>query len=143
MTGEAAYQFLDTNILVYAHDRSAGKKHELAKALVQKLWDTGNGCLSIQVLQEFYVTVTRKVPQPVPFDTAARIISDLGFWRIHAPEAKDVLGAIDLQQRYQLSFWDAMVVWSAAELGCRVIWSEDLNPGQVYDGVRLQNPFEG
>jgi predicted nucleic acid-binding protein len=143
MAGNDSYQFLDTNILVYAHDRSAGQKHERAKELVQELWDTGAGCLSIQVLQEFYVTVTRKVPQPVPVDTAARVISDLAFWRLHAPEARDVLGAIDLQQRYQLSFWDAMVVWSAAELGCRAIWSEDLNPGQVYDGVRLQNPFEG
>lgn len=142
MTGNEPYQFLDTNILVYAHDRSAGRKHELARELVQKLWDTGAGCLSIQVLQEFYVTVTRKVPQPVPVDVVTRVISDLAFWRIHAPDAKDVLGAIDLQQRYRLSFWDAMVVWSAAELGCGVIWSEDLNPGQVYDGVRLQNPFE-
>lgn len=137
-----AYQFLDTNILVYAHDKSAGRKHEQAKALIQKLWGSGTGCLSVQVLQEFYVTVTQKVPQPLDVESAVRIIEDLAFWRIYGPDAKDVLGAIDIQRRYRISFWDAMIVWSAAQLKCDIIWSEDLNPGQVYEGVELLNPFK-
>lgn len=136
------HQFLDTNILVYAHDKSAGRKHEQAKTLIQNLWGSGTGCLSIQVLQEFYVTVTQKVPQPLDVESTVRIIEDLAFWRIYAPTAKDVLNAIDVQQRYMISFWDAMIVWSAAQLKCDIIWSEDLNPGQIYEGVELLNPFK-
>jgi predicted nucleic acid-binding protein len=142
MSDNLAYQFLDTNVLVYVHDKSAGKKHEQAKALIQKLWDSENGCLSVQVLQEFYVTITQKVAQPLSIESSKRIIEDLALWKVYAPEAKDVLGAIDLQQRYVLSFWDAMIVWSAAQLACNIIWSEDLNPGQVYEGVQLLNPFK-
>ena len=142
MSDERPYQFLDTNVLVYAHDSSAGLKQQQAQNLLQQLWESRTGCLSIQVLQEFYVVATQKVAQPLESEAAARIISDLAYWRIHAPKAKDVLGAIDLQRRYQLSFWDAMIVCSAAELGCEVIWSEDLNPGQIYDRVQMRNPFE-
>ncbi len=142
MSDKTAYEFLDTNILVYAHDKSAGDKHQQAKDLVQKLWDSGTGCLSIQVLQEFYVTVTRKVAQPLDVELAVRIVEDLAYWKIYAPDTKDVLGAIDLQQRYMISFWDAMIIWSAAQLRCQIIWSEDLNPGQTYEGVQLLNPFE-
>jgi predicted nucleic acid-binding protein len=141
MSDNSSYQFLDTNILVYAHDESAGKKYEKAKALVQELWDSKMGCLSVQVLQEFYVTITKKVAVPLDIDMAAKIIEDLSYWKIYAPEAKDVLNAIDLQRRYQLPFWDAMIVWSAAESGCDIIWSENLNPGQIYAGVKLLNPF--
>ena len=143
MSDDTAYQFLDTNILVYAHDKSAGEKHERARRLTQKLWDSETGCLSVQVLQEFYVTVTRKVKKPLDVESAVRIVEDLAFWKIHAPDARDVLGAIDLQRRYMISFWDAMIVWSAAQLGCQIIWSEDLSPGQIYEGVQLVNPFEG
>lgn len=134
-------QFVDTNILVYAHDQSAGEKYHRARALVQELWNSGAGCLSVQVLQEFYVTVTRKVTYPLDVTVAAKIIEDLTFWKVYTPDARDALSAINLQQRYTLSFWDAMIIWSAAQLGCQTIWSEDLNPGQVYDGVKLINPF--
>jgi predicted nucleic acid-binding protein len=141
MSDNSAYQFVDTNILVYAHDKSAKGKHQQAKNLIQQLWNSGTGCLSVQVLQEFYVTVTQKVAQPLDTTSAARIVEDLSYWKVYAPNAQDVLGAIDLQQRYQLSFWDAMIVWSAAQLDCVTIWSEDLHPGQVYEGVQLLNPF--
>jgi predicted nucleic acid-binding protein len=143
MSDNLTYQFVDTNVLVYAHDKSAGKKYEQAKTLIEELWNAGTGCLSVQVLQEFYVTVTQKVIQPLDIESAVRIVEDLAFWKVYAPEAKDVLGAIDWQRRYTLSFWDAMIVWSAAQLGCRIVWSEDLNPGQVYEGVQLLNPFNG
>jgi predicted nucleic acid-binding protein len=142
MSDDLTYQFLDTNILVYAHDKSAGSKHERAKALVQELWYNKTGCLSVQVLQEFYVTVTQKVKQPLNVDTAIRIIEDLALWRVYGPDARDVLAAIDLQQRYMLSFWDAMIIWSAVQLKCKTIWTEDLNPSQVYEGARVLNPFK-
>jgi len=135
-------QFVDTNILIYAHDRSAGEKHTRAREQIRALWRSGNGCLSIQVLQEFYVNVTQKVAKPLTPDAAAQIINDLSVWEIHRPGAEDVLDAIRLQVRYQISFWDAMIVASATQLGCRTIWSEDLNSGQVYGTITVANPFE-
>jgi predicted nucleic acid-binding protein len=134
-------QFVDTNILIYAHDLSAGNKHTRAVDLIRELWDSGEGCLSIQVLQEFYVNVTQKVAKPLAPDAAARIIAELSVWQIHRPGVEDVLDAIRLQSRYQVAFWDAMIVASAIQLGCQSIWSEDLNTGQVYDTVTVLNPF--
>ncbi len=134
-------QFVDTNIVIYAYDIQAGVKHTLARALMDELWQSKVGCLSIQVLQEFYVNITQKIVAPVEVSAAAQIIQDLSTWTVYAPVPSDVVKAICVQQRYQLSFWDAMIVWSAARLGCQVLWSEDLNPGQVYEGVCVRNPF--
>jgi predicted nucleic acid-binding protein len=134
-------QVVDTNILIYAHDISAGEKRIRAKELMRDLWQSGEGCLSIQVLQEFYVNVTQKVTKPLPTEAAAQIIADLSVWEVHRPRTEDVLYAIRLQKRYQISFWDAMILASALQLGCHVLWSEDLNPGQVYDQVEVQSPF--
>ena len=135
------WQFVDTNVLIYAHDRSAGPKHARAREMVQELWRSGAGCLSIQVLQEFYVNVTQKVARPLAPELAAQIVRDLGTWQVHSPGVADVLDAIRLQARYRLSFWDAMVVTSAIQVGCHTLWSEDLNPGQVYDQVTVASPF--
>lgn len=134
-------QFVDTNVLVYAHDVTAGDKHTRARALVEELWDTREGCLSVQVLQEFFVTTTRKIPRPLDAPAAARIIDDLAHWRVHAPDAGDVLAAIDIHQRTGPSFWDAMILRSANELGCQTLHSEDLHHGQEYEGVQVRNPF--
>jgi len=141
MSAEPKLQFVDTNVLVYAHDLSAAAKHQAARALIQELWESGNGCVSVQVLQEFYVNVTRKVPKPLESQTAAHIVADLARWTVHAPDVEDVLEAIAIQRRHQISFWDAMIVASAVQLGCDVVWSEDLNAGQVYEGVRVVSPF--
>jgi predicted nucleic acid-binding protein len=93
-------------------------------------------------MQEFYVTVTHKVSKPLDIPAATRIIRDLSYWRVHSPVPNDVLAAIDLHERYRISFWDAMIIHSASQLGCRTLWSEDLNPRQVYDGIELLNPFD-
>ena len=134
--------FVDTNILVYAHDVSAGIKHATAKKLIQELWENKTGCLSIQVMQEFYVSVTQEVPNPMDYVNAIGIIRDLKYWKVHEPKIEDVLNAVDIQQRYQISFWDAMILQSALQLECGLLWSEDLNPGQVYESVKLINPFQ-
>jgi predicted nucleic acid-binding protein len=134
--------FVDTNILVYAHDVSAGVKNTLAKQLIQELWVNKSGCLSIQVMQEFYVTVTQKVPNPMDNATAQEVIRNLRFWNVHEPSIEDVINAIDIQIRYQVSFWDAMILQSALQLECDLLWSEDLNPGQVYQGIKLINPLQ-
>lgn len=134
--------FVDTNIFIYAYDVSSAEKHQLALDLVSELWDSGRGCLSIQVLQEFYVNLTMKIPHPLtPLETT-RIIDDLGQWRLHKPELKSVIEAIQIQQRNKISFWDAMIICSAKELGCKTIWTEDLNPNQIYEGIKAINPFQ-
>lgn len=133
--------FLDTNILVYAHDDTAGSKHERARDIFIDLWESRHGCLSIQVSQEFFVTVTQKVAKPIDHTIAIGIIRDLSYWHVHQPKPEDVIEAIDLYQRNQILFRDAMILQSAIKLECDLIWSEDLNPGQVYEGVKLQNPF--
>ena len=134
-------QFIDTNVLVYAHDVTAGDKHSRARALVEELWDTRQGCVSVQVLQEFFVTTTRKIPKPLDAPAAAQIIDDLAHWHVHAPAVSDVVAAIEIHQRTGASFWDAMILRSAKELGCQILHSEDLNAGQEYDGVGVRNPF--
>ena len=134
-------QFVDTNVLIYAHDQSAGTKHERAKQLLGVLWENRKGCLSVQVLQEFYVNVTQKVPEPLAPEVATQVIADLSTWQVHQPGVKDVLDAITLQSRHRLSFWDAMILASAMALGCEILWSEDLNPGQTYATVVVNNPF--
>ena len=134
-------RFVDTNILLYAHDASAGTKGDQARALVEQLWESRDGCLSLQVLQEFFVNVTRKIAKPLNADTAKEIIADLSHWHMHVPAADDVMGAIGIHQRAGISFWDSMIVRSAAEMGCALLYSEDLNPGQDYFGVRVENPF--
>jgi predicted nucleic acid-binding protein len=134
--------FVDTNILVYAHDVSAGIKNTIAKNLIQELWENKTGCLSIQVMQEFYVNVTQKVPNRMDNVTAIEIVRDLTYWNVHEPKIDDVINAVDIQLRYQISFWDAMILQSALQLECNLLWSEDLNSGQVYESVKLINPFQ-
>jgi predicted nucleic acid-binding protein len=134
--------FVDTNMLVYAHDVSAGVKHMVAKQRIQELWENKSGYSSIQVMQEFYVTVTQKVPNPIDNATAIEVIRNLSYWNVHEPSIDDIINAIDIQIRYQVSFWDAMILQSALQLECDLLWSEDLNPGQVFQGIKLINPFQ-
>jgi predicted nucleic acid-binding protein len=133
--------FVDTNVLVYAFDASAGGKHLLAEQLLSDLWESGTGCLSVQVLQEFFVTVTRKVAAPLPVDEAAERVRELAAWPVFAPAAEDVVTAISLHKTMQLGFWDAMILHAAAELSCDTLWTEDLNEDQVIRGVHIKNPF--
>jgi predicted nucleic acid-binding protein len=141
MSAKLTYRFVDTNILVYAYDTLAGEKRRLASELLDELWINRTGCLSIQVLQEFYVVITQKVKNPLDSMNAAQIITDLSRWKIHSPSPQDVITAIDIQRRFQINFWDAMILQSAQSLGCEIVWSEDLNPDQIYDSVVVSNPF--
>jgi predicted nucleic acid-binding protein len=133
-------QFVDTNILVYAHDVTAGKKNAAAKALLLDLWQTKNGCISVQVLQEFYVTVTQKIKTPLGDEEASQIISDLSAWEVNIPSVADVLSAIQIRHKHQVSFWDAMIIQCAQAMGCKTLWTEDLSP-RLYDDVQVINPF--
>lgn len=132
-------EFVDTNVLIYAFDRSAGRKRTRAAQLLERLWEERTGCVSLQVLQEFYVTATRKLSMP-PAD-ATRQVERFGKWTLHRPSFDDVLSAIELHRRRQAAFWDALVVRSAARLGCSVLWTEDLSDGQTWGSVLVRNPF--
>lgn len=141
MSAETAREFVDANVLVYAFDSSAKSKQAAAAQLLERLWESGNGCLSVQVLQEFFVAVTRKVARPLPIDEATDRVREFAAWKVFAPAAGDVLAAIALHTHAQINFWDAMVVQAAAELGCDVLWTEDLSDKQVLRGVRIRDPF--
>jgi predicted nucleic acid-binding protein len=141
VTSSTSAEFCDTNVLVYAHDLTAGAKREQARGLVRRLDADAVGALSVQVLQEFYVGVTRKVRNPVPPQVARRIVEGLITWQVVHPRAQDVLEAIDGSVRWQVSFWDAMLLVAANKAGASVLWSEDLNDGQTYGGVTVRNPF--
>lgn len=134
-------EFVDTNILVYAYDRTAGNKFGRARELIERLWDSGEGVLSTQVLEEFYVSVTGKIPQPLKPERARDIVADLGTWKVALLEVPDVLKASRLSERYKLSFWDGLILAAAQKEGATVVWSEDFNHGQNYDGATVQNPF--
>jgi predicted nucleic acid-binding protein len=134
-------EFCDTNIVVYAYDTTAGVKHERAQELLERLWLEGVGAVSVQVLQELFVTLTRKIPRPVDPQTVRGLVADLATWQVVQPTASDVLTAIDATIRWQLSFWDAMIVIAAQRAGADVLWSEDLNATQTFDGLTVRNPL--
>jgi predicted nucleic acid-binding protein len=133
--------FVDTNIMIYAHDLDAGRKHEIASSLLRDLWEDHTGIISTQVLQEFYVNVTRKIPQPITAPQARGIINAYAAWQVEIIHPSDVIQASEIQERYRLSFWDSMIVVAAAKGRADVLATEDLNPGQVIEGVLIKNPF--
>jgi predicted nucleic acid-binding protein len=133
--------FVDTNILVYAEDRDAKAKHEAARDLVLELWSRRSGVLSVQVLQELYVTVTRKLRKPLSTARALEIVDEYLTWTMVENTGRLLKSAIELQQKAQLSFWDAMVVQAAIESGCERLYSEDLNAGQRFGTLVVVNPF--
>lgn len=139
--GAKPLEFIDTNILLYAYDASDDNKHSRASGLVMSLGRGRRGVLSVQVLQEFYVNATAKIAQPLSPPEATERIRAFSLWKVHSPTASDVVDAIALSVEHQLSFWDSMIIQSAATLGCNILWSEDLNSGQMVSGVRIQNPF--
>jgi predicted nucleic acid-binding protein len=132
-------EFVDTNVLVYAHDGGAGAKHEKAVALLTRLFEDAGGALSFQVLAEFYAAATKKLG--MQSEEAEEVVRDLGGWTVHCPSHADLLRASRLHRRHKISWWDALVLNSAIELGCSVLWSEDLADGQRYGPVTVHNPF--
>ena len=133
--------FIDTNILVYAYDNTAGQKHETAKRLVSDLWNSGLGVLSTQVLQEFFVSVTTKMPKPLNTKTAKEIVSDLLTWDVVVVDGQSVLNGVDIQLKYRYSFWDALIIEAALKAGSPLLLTEDLSDGQVIQSMTIRNPF--
>lgn len=138
MTGRV---FVDTNVLIYAHDLDAGLRHDRAVSILSELWERENGIISVQVLQEFYVNATRKIPHPLTPASARGIIKNYLAWHVAANDPSTVLLASEIAERNHLSFWDALIFASASIAGADRILSEDLNHGQVIEGIEIENPF--
>ena len=129
--------FLDTNILLYAASRAAGEQQKRAKAReLLGLEDVG---LSVQVLAEFYVNATAKLK--LPDDKVIQVLESLENYPILPISEALFWAALTFKKRYQLSYWDSAILAAAVELGCHTVYSEDLNHGQIYSGVRVLNPF--
>ena len=133
--------FVDTNILMYAHDKAAGAKHERAKAIVEELWRDRTGVVSTLVLQELSVNLRKKVRQPVDAKATRDIVADYLAWQVIVNGGEAILDALDIEKRYQISFWDALIVQAAQSSGAEVLYSEDLADGQRYASIHVLNPF--
>jgi predicted nucleic acid-binding protein len=137
----SARLFVDTNVLVYAHDRGAGRKHELARELIERLWRERSGMISTQVLNELYVNVRRKAAAPISAGEARKLIQDYLTWEVVINDGASVLRALEIEERYGLSYWDALIVQAAELSGAAVLYSEDLSTGQRYGSVEVVDPL--
>ena len=135
----SARTFFDTNIIIYADDRAASAKLRRALDLVAAHRRAGTGVVSLQVLQEYFVTVTRKLG--IDPQIARRKVELLSEFDVATIEVSDVLAAIDLHRLHSLSFWDALILRAAKQTGCSIVLSEDMQNGREIDGVRITNPF--
>ena len=139
----SAKTFIDTNVLIYAHDKDAGAKHQIAKTVLRDLWSERTGLLSVQVLQEFYVNVTRKISAPLSSKDLARlVVSSYAIWCTETTPA-EIASAFRIEDESRIGFWDALIVSSASKNGATRILSEDLNAGQRIAGIVIENPFVG
>ena len=131
--------FIDTNVLVYAHDLDAGKKHDKAKSLIADLWRSDPlPWISVQVLQELLVSLRRK---DVPLSEIRGTVEDYARWRVVENTVRIVEMGLSEMERWQLSFWDALILAAARQTGATRIWSEDLSDTQDYGGIRIVNPL--
>jgi predicted nucleic acid-binding protein len=133
--------FVDTNILVYAHDASESGKQPIAEALLRQLWRQGTGVLSTQVLQEFYVVATRKYDPPMSRDLARRLVAHYANWRVIGVDLPLIVSASELEEMHSLSFWDALVVEAARRAGATRLATEDMQDGREFGDLRIHDPF--
>ena len=133
--------FVDTNILLYAHDRSAGLKHERARQVVERLWISGQGVLSTQVLQELCINLRRRIARPLSVEEIRSLIQDYLSWEIVVNDPVSVLRALEIEVRHNTSFWDALVLQAAESAGAAILYSEDLAARQKYGSVQVINPL--
>jgi predicted nucleic acid-binding protein len=133
--------FVDTNVLVYAHDRSETLRQPVAQALVAELWRNRSGALSTQVLQEFYVVATRKYDPPMSRRETRQLVDAYSHWQLIQVDVALILAASQLEECHTLSFWDALIVEAARRAGANRLVTEDLQTGRQLAGVVIDNPF--
>jgi len=133
--------FLDTNILVYLFDADAPDKQQRVREILATSAERADVAISTQVLKEFYVVVTRKLAVPLDPESATRALHNLALLPTVREDTPLILNAVALHRRYQISFWDALIVQAALDAGCQRLFTEDLTDGQVFESVRIENPF--
>jgi predicted nucleic acid-binding protein len=134
--------FVDTNILAYAQDRGSRVKHVRAAELIEKLWASGEGAVSTQVLQELCVFLRKKAARPMPIGQVRELIESFKAWNVIENNLPSILEALAIEERYQVSFWDALILQAAERAGASILYSEDLADGQTYGSVRVINPLK-
>lgn len=134
-------EFFDTNILIYASDHSEPEKQSQARRLLKSAIENDTGVVSAQVLSEFFTVVTRRIQQPLSIEEAEHVIEQLTILPVVELDLALVRQAIGTCRRYQISYWDSLIVAAAEKAGCTRIVSEDLNPGQSYHGIAVVDPF--
>ena len=133
--------FLDTNILVYAHDAECLDKKSKSQEIIFESLRNGSGVISAQVLSEFFVTITLKVKQPMSSDQAKKELVLLSAIETVDIDATLVVQAVNIKERWQLSYWDSLILAAAERSGCRTVYSEDMSDGQTYGSLIVRNPF--
>jgi len=141
MSSMSGKVFVDTNILIYAHDLDSGVKHEAAATLLSQLWEEKTGVLSTQVIQEFYVNVTRKIPHPLSPAQARGLIDNYFAWPIIINGTETIRRASEIEERYHLSFWDALIIAAAIQANADRVASEDFSAGVMIEGLLIVNPL--
>lgn len=131
--------FFDTNVLIYADDKGAPAKQRRSLELIEEHRRARTGVVSLQVLQEYFVTATRKLQLDARI--ARRKVELLAEFDVAAPELADILAAIDLHRLHGFSFWDALILRAAQQAGCSVLFSEDMQGTREIDGLHIVNPF--
>lgn len=137
MTGKT---FVDTSVLIYAHDVDAQAKHEIAKNILRELWSERTGVLSLQVLQEFFVSATSKISSPLPREMARLIVNSYAIWCTEITTA-ELESAFRIEDETKVGFWDALILAAAINSGASRLLSEDLRPESLVAGIRVENPF--
>jgi len=133
--------FFDTNVLVYLFDQDSPEKKTVVQKIFEKDASAGAVLLSTQVLQEFYVTVTRKLGQPLKPETALDVIRKFAVLPVVVVDIALVLSAVERSQKDSISFWDSLIINAALKGGAQRLWSEDLQHGRTVNGMRIENPF--
>jgi len=132
--------FVDTNVLIYAHDVDSTAKRDVANRILDELWADRTGALSVQVLQEFYINVTRKIARPLAKASARRVVDAYAIWAVDITPT-EISSAFRIEDLARIGFWDALIVACALKCGATRIVSEDLNAGQRIAGITIENPF--
>lgn len=132
--------FVDTSVLIHAHDLDSGLKRAIAEHVLEQLWQDETGVLSVQVLQEFYAAMTGGA-SPVPRRAARELLHAYSTWPVVTLDAADLQAASDLEERYRLGFRDALIVAAARKSGATLMLSDALQPYRPISGLELQNPF--
>ena len=135
-------RFIDSNIIVYAYDNHEPEKQAIARKIITSAIEEESGIISAQVLGEFFVVVTRKIRSPLSVKEAERIIHLLSVLTVVEIDLSLVKRAIEIQKEYAISYWDSLILASAEKAGCSTVFSEDLNEGQKYNHILVENPFQ-